>query len=135
MQLKFKNNVTRNYVRRLISTVRMCGGDEFWVLNQQNMEIYKFKITQISDFDIQIDLFNALLNENIFTGYFVMHMHDKIIDLLNEVPGIIYDQKLECYRTLYYGLNNKVLKASKKIKDELIEKIEFIETEFPQLII
>lgn len=124
------------YVQLMVRAVREHGGAEFWVLNKKHLEIYHFKATQVSDFDMQMDIDNALLNEHIFSGIFVLHMRDHIVTLLDEVPGTIYVKKLDCYRELYNSLYAKASKIkSKKIKDELVEKIEFIETEFPQLVI
>ena len=120
----------------MVRTVRETGGSECWVLNKHYLEIYHFKGTQISDFDVQIDLNNALEQEHVFTGIFVLHMKDHILSLLDEVPGKVYLKKIECYRELYDTLNKKFTKTKiLRIKNELAEKIEFIEEEFPQFII
>ena len=47
------------YISQMIRDIRDNGSNEFWVLNKQYMEIYYFKATQISEFDVQIDLYNA----------------------------------------------------------------------------
>lgn len=124
------------YIHSMVRKVRDTGDDEFWVLNKMYLEIYSFKVVQVTDFDIQIDLRNCLENELVYSGIFVIHMKDHILELLEEVPGKIYLKKLDCYRSLYASLNEKVGHTkSSKIKQELLEKIEFIETEFPQFII
>lgn len=124
------------YIQLMVRAVRNYGGTEFWVLNKQYLEIYHFKATQVSEFDVQIEINNALLREHIFSGVFVLHMKDHIATLLEEVPGTIYVKKLDCYRELYGSLCEKASKTkTKKTKDELLEKIEFIETEFPQFVI
>lgn len=124
------------YVQQMVRTIRDVGSDEFWVLNKQYLEIYHFKAVQISEFDVQIDLNNALEQEHVFTGVFVLHMKENILKLLEEVPGKVYLKKLDCYRELYQTLYEKASKTkTQKIKQELIEKIEFIESEFPQLVI
>jgi hypothetical protein len=124
------------YISQMIRDIRDSGSNEFWVLNKQYMEIYYFKATQISEFDVQIDLYNALADEHIFTGVFVLHMKDNILKFLEEVPGKIYLKRLDCYRELHTSLYEKASKTkTKKIKQDIIEKIEFIENAFPQLII
>lgn len=124
------------YIQLMVRAVRKTGGAQFWVLNKQYLEIYHFKATQISEFDMQLDINNALAKEHVFSGVFVLHMKDHIHELLEEVPGTIYVSKLDCYRELYCSLYEKASKTkTKKIKAELIEKIEFIEQEFPQLVI
>jgi len=126
----------RHYVHQMVSTVRKNGGDQFWVLNKTHLEIYKFKATQISEFDVQIELDNELEKERVFSGIFVLHMKEHILTLLEEVPGVIYIKKLECYRELYKNLYEKASKSKTyKTKANLVEKIEFIETEFPQFVI
>jgi hypothetical protein len=126
----------KHYISSMVRTVRETGGSECWVLNKHYLEIYHFKGTQISDFDVQIDLNNALEQEHVFTGIFVLHMKDHILSLLDEVPGKVYLKKIECYRELYDTLNKKFTKTKiLRIKNELAEKIEFIEEEFPQFII
>lgn len=126
----------RQYVYQMVQDVRNDGGTEFWVLNKQYLEIYHFKATQISEFDVQIDLDNALEKEHVFSGTFVLHMKDHILTLLDEVPGTVYIKKLECYRALYDSLYDKASKTKTlRIKQELVEKIEFIEDEFPQFVI
>jgi hypothetical protein len=124
------------YIQLMVRAVRNHGGVDFWVLNKQYLEIYHFKATQISDFDMQIDINNALVGEHVFSGVFVLHMKDHIATLLDEVPGTIYVSKLDCYRELYRSLYEKASKTkTKKIKTELVEKIDYIEVEFPQLVI
>ena len=124
------------YISQMIRDIRDNGSNEFWVLNKQYMEIYYFKATQISEFDVQIDLYNALADEHLFTGVFVLHMKDNILKFLEEVPGKIYLKRLDCYRELHTSLYEKASKTkTKKIKQDIIEKIEFIENAFPQLII
>jgi len=125
-----------SFVHTLVGTVRAEGGIKFWVLNKNYYEIYEFRVTQISDFDIMIDLVNSLEGEFIMSTTFVLHMKDKITELLDEIPGKVYLKKLECYRELYGSLINKVevLKTQKKI-DEMLEKIDYIESTFPELLI
>lgn len=126
----------RQFVYQMISSVRNDGGIEFWVLNKKYLEIYHFKATQVSEFDVQIDLNNALEREHIFTGMFVLHMKENILEFLEEVPGTVYLKKIECYRSLYDSLYEKTSKTKTlRIKQELVDKIEFIEEEFPQLVI
>lgn len=138
-QFNYNPNVfksKRQYVHHLVSNVRQNGGDEFWVLNKTYLELYRFKATQVSEFDVQINLYNELEKEQIFSGVFVLHMKDHILTLLEEVPGAVFTKKLECYRTLYDTLYEKAAKIkTKKTKTDLIDKIEFIETEFPQFVI
>ncbi len=130
----FKNK--KSFIHHMVRKVRDSGGLEFWVLNKQHLEIYHFKATQVSEFDVQIEITNALVKEHIFTGIFVLHMKDNILKLMEEVPGTVYLKKLECYREMYTSLYNKASSTkTKKIKAELVEKIEFIETEFPQFVI
>lgn len=121
------------FIRKMITDIRTFGGIDFWVFNKKNNEIYYFKATQISDFDVQIDISNALLKEHLFTGIFVLHMKENILNLLEEVSGSVYLKKLECYRDLYKSLCEKVNKNNKN-KNEIIEIIEFIENEFPQFV-
>ena len=125
-----------SFTHTLVSTVRAEGGTEFWVLNKQYYEIYHFKVTQVSDFDINIDLVNALEEEHIMSVTFVLHMKDKITELLDEIPGKVYLKKLDCYRELYMSLIDKsnTIK-SKDLKEEIMEKIDYIESTFPQLLI
>lgn len=124
------------FVSTFISLIRENGGSECWILNKQNMEIYKIKATQITEFDIQIDLINSLTQELVISTRFVLHMKQSILELFEEVPGIIYSNKIEVYRELYNTLNEKFNKSKmKKLKLELKERIEFIENEFPELII
>lgn len=126
----------RQYIHRLVTEVRKNGGNEFWVLNKTYLEIYRFKTTQVSEFDLEIELHNSLEREQIFSGVFVLHMKDNILKFLEEVPGSIYLKKLECYRALYDTLYEKASKTkSKKLKKELVDKIDFIENEFPQFVI
>jgi hypothetical protein len=83
-----------------------------------------------------LDLYNALEQEHIFSGTFVIHMKDNMLALLNEVPGSVYTKKLDCYRELYKTLNNKSERMkSKSIRKEMLEKIEYIEELFPELLI
>lgn len=129
-------NTKMYFIKNMISDIRKNGHYECWVLNKQNLEIYSFKSTQISDFDLQIDLFNSLENEKIFSGIFIMHMRENILKLFQEVPGTIFSNKIECYRTFYEKLQMKILKIKNPKKQiELQEKIDFIEMEFPQLLI
>jgi hypothetical protein len=126
----------KKFVHHMVRKVRDDGGAEFWVLNKKYLEIYQFKATQVSDFDVQIEIINSLVKEHLFTGTFVLHMKDHILKLLEEVPGVVYNKKLDCYRELYQSLYEKAKKTkSVKNKAELVEKIEFIETEFPQFVI
>jgi len=126
----------RHYIHHLVSNVRRDGGDEFWVLNKTYLEIYKFRSTQISEFDVQIELDNELEKERVFSGVFVLHMKEHMLTFLEEVPGAIYTKKLECYRALYTTLYEKASKSKTyKTKAALVEKIDFIENEFPQFVI
>lgn len=124
------------FVHTLVKNIRTTGGMEFWVFNKTYFEIYYFKVTQISDFDIIIDLENALAEEHIISLSCVLHMKDKILEFLEEVPGKVYTNRFECYRELYQSLTDKfkTLK-SKTIKQELLEKIEYIEDQFPELLL
>jgi len=123
-------------VGRIVRSIRENGGCEYWVLNKTYMEIYHFKFTMVSEFDVQIDLTNSLANEHLLTGIFVLHMKDKIAKLLKEVPGTFYEIKFECYKELYLSLYDKFNKSrTKKTKETLAEKIEFIECEFPHLVL
>ncbi len=135
--MMFPNYTNKNiFVSNFISWIRDSGGSECWVLNKTNLEIYKFKATQITEFDIQVDLTNGLTNELIISARFVLHMKQSILELFEEVPGTIYTKKLDVYRTLYQLVIEKYNKIKmKKIKEELKEKMEFIENEFPELII
>lgn len=124
------------YVHRMVSDIRANGGTEFWVLNKNYLEIYHFKATQITDFDVNIDLENALAEEHIISLTFVIHMKDKILELLEEVPGKVYINRFECYRELYKSLQEKYKTIkNKKIKSELVEKIDYIEVQFPELLL
>ena len=126
----------KSFSYKFKETVIANGGMDFWVLNKDNGEIYRFKGTQVSDYDVTIDLFNALEQEHVFTATFVIHMKDKITAFFDEVPGKVYIKKLECYRELYQHLNSKVggLK-SEKLRAEMEDKIDFIELAFPELLI
>ena len=125
-----------SFTHTLVSEVRANGGTEFWILNKQYYEIYYFKVTQISDFDINIDLYNALAEEHIISVTFVIHMKKKITELLDEIPGKVYLKKLDCYRELYISLVDRGTNIkSKDLKKEIMEKIDYIETTFPQLLI
>ncbi len=124
------------FINQLVRTVRNMGGCEFWVLNKIYMEIYSFKFTMVSEFDVQIDLSNSLEKEHLLSGIFVLHMKDKIIKVLEEVPGTFFLDKYECYNELYESLYDKLNKAkTKKTKQSLAEKIEFIENEFPHMVL
>lgn len=124
------------FIRTMNSLIRQNGGLDFWVLNKTYFEVYNFHCVQISDFDIMIDLNNSLERENIYSGTFVMHMKTHILELLNQVPGKVYLNKLECYRELYQSLNEKIVSIkSKDLVREFSVKVEFLETEFPELII
>jgi len=126
----------RQYVHRLVSDVRANGSTECWVFNKNYLEIYHFKVTQITDFDINIDLDNALAEEHILSVVLVLHMKDKILELLEEVPGKVYLNRFDCYRELYKSLHQKFETIkSKSIKEELLEKIEYIEAQFPELLL
>lgn len=126
----------QHYLHNMVSKVRNTGSDEFWVLNKTYLEIYRFKAIQVSEFDVQINLYNELEKEQIFSGVFVLHMKEHILKFLEEVPGAVYLKKLECYRALYDNLYDKAKRIkSKTSKVELVEKINFIETEFPQFVI
>lgn len=128
----------RHYMNEMIRKVRDTGGDMFWVLNKTHMEIYKFTVCQVTEFDVEIVLDNALENDNVFSGVFVMYKkgRDQIMKLFDEVPGTIYTKKLDCYRKLYDSLYEKAKKTKTlRLKQELVEKIEFIECEFPQFVI
>lgn len=139
INLETNGNIFTNkkyFVSQMVRQVRDTGGCEFWVLNKQYLEVYYFKATQISDFDVQLDIENSLVQEHVFSGVFVLHMKDHILELLEEVPGTVYMKKLDCYRGLYSSLYEKASKTkTKKIKEELVEKIDFVESEFPQLVI
>ena len=139
VQQKYNPNVFNSkteFVYKFKSLIQENGGAEFWVLNKNNGEIYRFKGTQVSDFDVTIDLFNALEQEHVFTATFVIHMKEKIAEFFDEIPGKVYLRKLECYRELYHHLNEKVEGIkSKKLKGEMEDKIEFIELTFPELLI
>ncbi len=126
----------KEFVYKFKSLIQENGGAEFWVLNKNNGEIYRFKGTQVSDFDVTIDLFNALEQEHVFTATFVIHMKDKIAEYFEEIPGKVYLRKLDCYRELYHHLNDKVESVKgKKLKKEMEDKIDFIELTFPELLI
>ena len=126
----------KSFVHKFKEIVTANGGMEFWVLNKDNGEIYRFKGTQVTEFDVTIDLFNALEQEHVFTATFVIHMKDKITTFFDEVPGKVYTRKLECYRELYQHLNSKVGNIkSEKLRMEMEDKIEFIELAFPELLI
>ncbi len=126
----------KEYFYKFKSLIMEHGGAECWVLNKHNSEIYRFKGTQVSDFDVAIDLFNTLEQEHVFTVTFVLHMKDTIIDFFEEVPGKVYLSKLECYRELYQNLVDKVVGVKGiKLKREMEDKIEFIELTFPEFLI
>jgi hypothetical protein len=126
----------KQYIHKMVSKIREIGDDEFWVLNKQYMEIYKFRAVRVSEFDVQMNLDNELAKEHIFSGIFVLHMKEFLLRFLEEVPGTVYVNKLECYRELYDVLYAKAHKTkSLKQKKMLVEKIEFIENEFPQFVI
>lgn len=126
----------KQYVHRLVSDIRADGGADFWVLNKTYYEIYHFKATQITDFDVTIDLENTLAEEHVFSGTFVLHMKEHILELLEEVPGKVYLNRFECFRDLYKSLIEKFETIkSKSIKEELKEKIDYIEDQFPQLLL
>ncbi len=125
-----------SFTHTLVSTVREEGGIKFWVLNKQYYEIYEFRATQVSDFDVAIDLVNSLEGELVLSVTFVLHMKDKITELLDEIPGKVYLKKLECYRELYHSLLDKVETIKSKDKKlEMLEKIDYIESTFPELLI
>ena len=126
----------KSFSYKFKSLIKANGGANAWVLNKHNGEIYRFTGTQVSDFDVTIDLYNALEQEHIFTATFVIHMNEKIIKFFNEVPGKVYLSKLECYRELYHSLIDNVegIKG-KKLRVETEDKIEFIELTFPELLI
>jgi len=124
------------FVHTLVSEVRANGSIDFWVLNKQHLEIYKFRVIQISDFDITIDLINDLANEFIMNTTFVIHMKNKIVELMDEIPGKVYLKRLDCYRDLYSGLNEKLKRVkSDDLRIELEEKVDYIESTFPELLI
>jgi hypothetical protein len=126
----------KEYFYKFKTLIKQNGGAEFWVLNKQNGEIYRFKGTQVSDFDVAIDLFNTLEQEHIITITSVIHMKDNIINFFEEVPGKIYLNKLDCYRELYQYLIEKLESVkSSKLKMEMEDKIEFIELTFPEFLI
>lgn len=126
----------RGFVYTLIKNIRANGSEICWVLNKQNYEVYEFRVVQVSEFDIRIDLINALENELILSTAMVLHMKDKIIELFDEIPGKVYLNKLECYRELYNSLNEKYDKLkNKKLRVEIKEKIDYIESTFPELLI
>jgi len=126
----------KQYIHQMVKDVRDSGDTEFWILNKTYYEIYHFKATQISEFDVNIDLDNALAEEHVLSMTFVLHMKDKILELLEEVPGKVYLNRFECYRDLYKSLHEKFESIkSKSIKAELIEKIEYIEDQFPELLL
>jgi hypothetical protein len=126
----------KSFSYKFKSEIKANGGMSAWVLNKNNAEIYKFTGTQISDFDVTIDLYNALEQEHVYTATFVIHMTKQIINFFNEVPGKVYLSKLECYRELYQGLILNVVNIKdKKLKKEMEDKIEFIELTFPELLI
>lgn len=130
----FKSNV--HFVNHMVSVVRDIGGCECWVLNKIYMEIYHFSFTRITEFDVQIDLTNSLAQEHILKGEFVLHMKDKLIELLEEVPGAFYLDKYECHQELYTSLYDKFNNAkTQKTKQSLVKKIEFIECEFPHMVL
>lgn len=125
-----------SFIHTIISDIRKNGVEECWILNKQYMEIYNVKAIRISEFDVEISLYNTLLNEFIIKSVFVLHMKDHILEFFNEVPGTIFQNKLECFRKLYEDLNVKLGKTKNKKRIlELEEKIDFIETTFPQLLI
>lgn len=129
-------NSKRQYVHRLVGDVRANGSTAFWVFNKNYLEIYHFKVTQITDFDVNIDLYNSLAEEHIMSIVLVLHMKDKILELLEEVPGKVYLNRFDCYRDLYKTLHQKfeTIKST-NIKTELLEKIEYIEVQFPELLL
>ena len=125
-----------NFVHKMVSEIRANGGMEFWVMNRTYFEIYHFKATQITDFDVVIDLDNSLAEEHILSVTFVLHMKNKILELLEEVPGKVYLNKFECYKDLYKSLHEKFRRIkSKSIKAEIFEKIEYVEDQFPELLL
>mgnify|MGYP006899666245 CR=1 FL=1 len=129
-----KSNV--HFISVMTSQVRNTGGCECWVLNKNYMEIYHFTFTRISEFDVQIDLVNSLEEEHVATIVLTLHMKDKIIELLEEVPGTFYLDKFECHQELYTSLYDKFNNAkTKKTKHSLVEKIEFLECEFPHMVL
>jgi len=139
MHYNFKQDIYSNkryYVQIMVGNIRQNGTDECWILNKQYSEIYSFKSTRVSEFDVQITITNCLAFEQIFNGIFVLHMKDKIFSILAEIPGTIYISKLDCFRSLYDQLKNSVEKTKNKKKlAEIFEKINYIESNFPQLII
>lgn len=130
----FKNK--QLYVSNFINIIRDKGGAECWVLNRKHFEVYHFKAEQITEFDVRIDLRNALTKELVISVNLVLHMKQSMLDLFEEVPGIIYVKKLDVFHDLYGVLSDKYNNVkTKKIKLELKERIEYIENEFPELII
>lgn len=124
------------FMYTLIPSIRRDGELECWILNKKNMEMYHIKFVLISEFDVQIDLTNALDRSHILRIIMVLHMKEKILELFDEVPGVIYLKRLQCYRELYSSLMNKAKKAtSVRVKDALYTKLEYLESEFPELII
>ena len=129
-------NSKKEFIYKFKNMIHSHGGAELWVLNKNNGEIYRFKGTQISDFDVTIELYNELEQEFVFSSTFVLHMKEKIVEFFEEVPGKVYLKKIECYRELYKFLTDKVgnLKCD-KLKREMEDKIEFIEYTFPEFLI
>lgn len=130
-------NSANDFILRFKRDIKGEGGITFWVLNKQNGEIYHFIGTQVSEFDVAIDLYNTLEQEHIFTSTFVIHMNEKIVEFFKSIPGKIYLKKIECFRELYQSLSDKL---SKGIKDNILrveteDKIEFIELTFPEFLI
>ena len=78
----------------MVSDIRSDGGVEFWVFNTKYLEIYHFKATRISEFDVQIDLNNALENQHVHTAVFVLHMKN-----INIRKMLLSAVRFLCYAT------------------------------------
>ena len=79
----FKNK--QLYVSNFINIIRDKGGAECWVLNRKHFEVYHFKAEQITEFDVRIDLRNALTKELVISVNLVLHMKQSMLDLFEEV--------------------------------------------------
>lgn len=112
-----------------------AGSFMFWILNEEYEEIYYLTADKTSDYDLTIDLYNAMLNEYIVSASFNIHDKQRLLDFFSEVPGIVYTNKTSVFKQLYKRLMVRFGKYKRDNSEgykNTVEKLEYIREVFPE---
>ena len=124
-------------IRYIIREVRDYGYAIRWILNKNYYEIYQVEFTRIDEFNVEIKITNFLLNEFVAKEILTMHMTEKIVEFV-DIDGVYYNKKIDCVRDLYELLNKRLNRYKRKTSEkykELLEMVEYLEENFPELLI